>query len=657
MVQEDNFLCEAGARERALRLAMELGLSCGRLHQRFPLPPRRSLRSGLRVGFAPDLELRIGGEDRWYFHGFRFPARFFACVLTPWSGCSMLADMKKRHSNSPGYFQPLDFRCDFNLEPHNPFLSATSFPHVMQCKISDNYYNVPSRGVGHEQPEPDPDVIPDIAGAPPFARDLRAIADHHEAFTDLDSDGAFRIRTWYFHHQDQLVNFHPRTIELEEDWRRWENDIVGSWRDHLHADASIFFHLASPDPPRHYLQNPAFADIIITQGNEIPRRAVLITVNYHGVVATPHFYAVAVSLDPLVSGWSLAVAADALQWCSQASHDCAVWHGWANIPFDQNPQHAVLNGHTFVIGVSPRPAIEDVPVAPPHHQAEHDYIDETEPSDFEHAPDSSRASSTTPHDPERDLSVHVFRLGQPDAHCFVRWVAYRTILHDASIKLGVLRDSVTALHYMRSTPTGIQEDSEAAVILQSVTDVPAGSDEKLILLDSEIHFHPLASGLVVPPVTSRQVLKVWSTLHRSQILLLLGLHDYCELMTDRCLLHHDGQLWAAQDRSAHAMDHGAYIRVRIPPPFDEALDTEIAIAISRDFATPMHQGPSHVGGCRDEGEDRSSFFQISSCPGTICEARLAPGHCSCTAPGGTLQSRFPSSLRPRTSQPLRFWRF
>ena len=361
VVQEDNFLCEAGAREQALKLAMDLGIPDMHCH-RPQLPPsvprRQSHRSGLHVGFAPELELRIGDEDCGRFHGFSFPTSFFACGLTPWSGCQKIADMK-RQSNSSGSFSVLDVRSNSNPELHNPFLSAEQFPAIFQCKVSDNFYNVPSRGIEQDQPVPDPDVIPDIANAPPFARDLQTIADHHGVFTDLDSDGAFRIRTWYLHHHDLLVNFHSRIIELEEDWRRWEDDIVGAWRDHLQAGTSIFFHLASPDPPRDYMRSPAFADVIITQGNEVPRKANIVTVRYHGITATPHSYAVAVSVEPLVSGWGLTVAADALQWCSQPTHDCSIWHGWVNIPFDQTPNHVAQNGHTFVIGVSQRPATED----------------------------------------------------------------------------------------------------------------------------------------------------------------------------------------------------------------------------------------------------------------------------------------------------------
>ena len=87
----------------------------------------------------------------------------------------------------------------------------------------------------------------------------------HQAFSNPDGDGILRLRTWYIHHADQQTNFHSRTVELDEDWRRWENDIIGAWRTHLQAGASVFLHLVAPDPYRGYLTRETHGDIIITQ--------------------------------------------------------------------------------------------------------------------------------------------------------------------------------------------------------------------------------------------------------------------------------------------------------------------------------------------------------------------------------------------------------
>ena len=360
-------------------------------------------------------------------------------------------------------------------------------------------------------PEPSKDPIPNqiqtssrtLELAPPFAQDLRAIADHHEAFTDLDEDGTFYLRTWFINHHSLQVNFHPRTVELQEDWRRWERDILDSWRDHIQGAEAIYFHLVRPDPDRSYMRRPAHADVILTQGNEAPRRAGLTTVHYHGDRVTPHSYAVAISFDLQVSGWEIAGMADALQWCTAPGHTCATWHGWTPIPFSQDRVHVMQSGHSFVITVSMIPA-----------QSSTTPLTMTENLDFE-LEDQADLDVTSQHeeatqtaDPEHEIGVHVYRLHEPNGHCFVSWESYRTILLDVINCLQLQRNSITVLHYLRVPPVGIQQDIEESVIIQGVHDIPAGSNERLVLVDQEIHYHPLRSGRHVPPSTSRKVMKL-----------------------------------------------------------------------------------------------------------------------------------------------------
>ena len=92
---------------------------------------------------------------------------------------------------------------------------------------------------------------------------------------------------------------------------------------------------------------------------------------------------------------------------------------------------------------------------------------------------------------------------------------------------------------------------------------------------------------------------------------------YCELHADKCTVFENNIIWPAQDRSVHALTHGAYLRVIVPPPDDPTLDTEVAIAIARDFAHEDTE-PSFTtlltdcqGGARRHHEegDHSTFFQ------------------------------------------------
>ena len=122
-------------------------------------------------------------------------------------------------------------------------------------------------------------------------------------------------------------------------------------------------------------------------------------------------------------------------------------------------------------------------------------------------------------------------------------------------ELRLPRPEIRCFHTLRVTPIGVRHDAEEAVILQAVNDIPAGSNDKLVLIDIEIHFHPLPSGLVVPTAASRKVLRVNPTIHRNQILLQLGYYDYCQFLQNRCIMHTNHLHWAASDRTVHHIHH------------------------------------------------------------------------------------------------------
>jgi len=658
VMQEPDFCCEFGAREAAHRLAFEIELEGDHLispSHSSPSNPRTSRRPGLHVGFADTTELRLSFEDDWKFHAFSLPSHYFASGITPWSGCQKIAEMKQsrfhfcpwhdgglvrscepthaqehhRIASTPAdssrvkNFENEQFIPSFNfdktpsdssnltgrlsgmrqhfadnavVDPNEVTGDTSSHPGIIeQFKITDNYYDNPARRIQQEPEEPDPDVIPDIHEAPQFAQDLHAIAGRFAIYDDPDGDGILRLRTWYLHHQHMIVNFHSRTVELDEDWRRWSDDIIGSWRTHLHAGASIFFHLVHPDPYRGYLRQEVHCDVIITQGNELPRRAGLLTVHYQGEQTDPHTYAVASSLEMIVSGRRLVEAADADQWCLNSFHRCSVAFGWQHIPFDTQPIHQVQNGHAFIIMVTKARQEHDLSLsgqAESHGQntQEHDYEEAPHFGEFAQTPQSVRSASSLSSRPDLEVGVHVFRLGMPDDHCYVGWQDYRQILYDITRRVHAQRNEIVALHYLQAHPIGIHSENEKAVILQSIHDIPAASMEQLILLDLEIHYHALPSGLLVPPTVSRRVMRIHPPLHRSQMLLLTGLNDYCELHGDKCIIFENNLIWSSNDRTVHALTHGAYIRIQVPPPDDPLLDTESAIAISREFALESDRG-------------------------------------------------------------------
>ena len=100
-------------------------------------------------------------------------------------------------------------------------------------------------------------------------------------------------------------------------------------------------------------------------------------------------------------------------------------------------------------------------------------------------------------------------------------------------------------------------------------------------------------------------MRVIDQLHRRQFLLLAALDDYCELQSGRCMIFQNHNLWHEHDRTVHKIEHGDYIRIQVPPPDDPSLDTEVAIAMARDFGIDRTQL------CHAQGSS-ASFFQASA---------------------------------------------
>eukprot|EP00435_Cladocopium_sp_Y103_P012460 s1027_g3.t1 len=643
---DSEFTCEAAARERAMGLALELALQgsvhadeafcqCAPQDLRKPMPKR----TDLHVGFATDLEFFVGVDDDLRMHRVILPESSFACGLTAWSGCLRIAAMHVRQhvrvrdlhgrlchdfSGSQQMAAPLGkpdqyHEAPLSLRPltqehaeADPLsLKAVCISSVapIQFRRTDDWINPrPSDFPLEENPAeaPDPDVIPDPVNAPAFVHDLFQAADQHQAFTNMDDEGLLRIRTWYLHHAHHRRMTLSRTLEFYEDWRHWEPDILTSWRDFLQANEETEVTLVFPDPFRGYLRQTFHADLIISQGTWLPSLPGLVTIHYRGRQSAPYSWAVAASFNLRVSGFEIATAAGVLHWCQSPDHQCWLSFAGTAIPFDPTLRHRMRAGHSFVVTIEPssaaatgstgsRPFPTEASCSShaehdqvgPHQSTSPDYDDQNDlhddgpPSPDPPLPDDVSDSSLH----SNDKGVLIYGLHAPERHCFVTWTTYMSILDGIVHGLHLRKTDVRCFHHLSVQPLGLHSSGERAVILQMTADIDPGSPEKLILVDIEVHFHPSPSGLVVPTATSRRVMKVNPHLHREQILLLLDLSDYCQLQRQRCLLHKNNQLWDHRDRTVHDISHGDYVRVQVPPPDDQSLDTEVAISIAREFGT------------------------------------------------------------------------
>ena len=608
IIEEPNFVSPWEASFLALDLSFQLGTlgplaALGCCHNSFATrssrPGNSSAPSKRSVQFCDSVDLLLGLED---------DLTMFSTPVTHDELCSNRAkswgwffcpDVWEYNEDEDSYSPMRIFRSA--LDPlSQQAVSIRQLPPIRMLRATDAWHQpLPSdllqlRDVPEEE---DPDVIPDPVRAPQFVHDLFELAGFHRVFTDQDDFGILRIRTWYLHHSDERRCWHPRILEYEEDWRRWETDLGFAWRSHIRPNEEIQIHVVHPDPYRGYMSRPVHADVIISQGHWLPHYSTLITVHQLGRTHVPLSFAIACSLERRVSGVRLADEADVLSFCNQAHARCSISFGWNRIPFSMQPTHEVHAGDAFTIqaGLDEAGAVGThcadrstaASASADHHthanDVDYDMFDDGPPDAEE--PHSCEASHSDSSLHSNDLSLLVYRLHAPEAHGFTQGRGYTAILNAAIRACHIPRSLVRCQHALHVNPTSILPEHEEAVILQTIDAIAPGSDEKLVLVDIEIHLHPLRDGLVVPAAHSRKVMKVNPHLHREQLLLLNGLRDYCQLERDRCVVQCNQQLWLAHDKGVRDMQHGFYFRISVPPPSDTELDTEIAIGIAREFGT------------------------------------------------------------------------
>ena len=291
----------------------------------------------------------------------------------------------------------------------------------------------------------------------------------------------------------------------------------------------------------------------------------------------------------------------------------------------------VNHGHAFNINIIDAPTLSNIASSSTARTRKRQFADIEDASlmqqphedDFEATEEEGNALIAPARDDYDSSSLHsgdigllIFRLSAPDAHSFAPSTTYMAILEEAIRACRARRRDIRCFHYVPVTPTGVHMEAEEVIILQSVNDIAAGSDEKLVLLDLEIHFHPLRGGLLVPAAASRKVIKVNPTLHRDQLLLLTGLLEYCRLQNDRCVIFKNNILWAANDDRTHTMVHGMYLKIQVPPPQDPNVDTEIAIAIARDLADEEEPERTDVAAQCRQRSNALSLRQLGTGTGT-----------------------------------------
>ena len=133
------------------------------------------------------------------------------------------------------------------------------------------------------------------------------------------------------------------------------------------------------------------------------------------------------------------------------------------------------------------------------------------------------------------FNCHIYRLRHPPLHLFLRNAGGVHMLIELARHLQVVPASLLKSHAVHVQMVG-EAQTDWSYIVQSIADLPSASSDALVIVDVELHFHPLAGPVQPLPASTRRVCRVPQFLTRLAVLRYAGVSQYCHQQHDRCLV-------------------------------------------------------------------------------------------------------------------------
>ena len=434
---------------------------------------------------------------------------------------------------------------------------------------------------------------------PPFAQQMMINLPMEFLSNPVRIVQGFLVRTWYLHHVNIPRSLQARQVMLTGPPHLWRPHILTVWSDLLIPGEDITLDLVSPAPPRNWHETNIVFDLILAQGLYTGRVSGLTTISPTITEPSLRMYAIAVSFAADISGQDVITESDAQPHCNR--FDCLVFHAFAQLFIDFNPVHRMSNGDSFVIYLSQKqsPAspsgpllVESTDPAPEPLSGSGD-ADMTHDASHSHAatlPDNSLPGNDHHPDGPPQTSeykrVTIYRLDRPSISAWIRWGNFAHLLQDVMAQVQITPSEVVAVHRILVKPVG-ESSHETSLILQQIGDIPPGSAETRILLDTTFHQQgPVAQSSVVQHF-DRKVAKVPNPITRLGLLYIARVANYCETVRDACLVFSNHRLWNMQRQAPQQLLHGAYCRIHIPPARTHGAETCRAVSLVEDCCDPF----------------------------------------------------------------------
>ena len=397
-----------------------------------------------------------------------------------------------------------------------------------------------------------------------------------------------------------MRNADPRMIQIVGAQDTWTDQIRAAWNDLLIVDEPTAFTMPTPTPSRSPSEQFIALDIIISQGLQYPRYSGLVSVHRIDEDDGLAQYTIAASFGSQVSGIQIVDAALAHSVCDTSSgRACSIFFGWDLIPVDHHPGHRMRPGNSFMIQVPRDPHLASgQPAASaatssaviahglPDGQVEqhHDF---RPPGDDPEHPDDHPPSTPSSWHPGGSagpiFNCHIYRLRHPPLHLFLRNAGGVPMLTELARHLQVVPASLMQSHAVHVQMVG-ESRTTWSYIVQSIADLPSASSDALVIIDVELHFHPLPGPVQPLPASTRRVCRVPQYLTRVALLRYAGVSLYCQQQHDRCLVQFNNVAWPLSHRGPQLVRHGVYLRVTVPPP-DDGSNTLQAVHVVEQSAS------------------------------------------------------------------------
>ena len=257
------------------------------------------------------------------------------------------------------------------------------------------------------------------------------------------------------------------------------------------------------------------------------------------------------------------------------------------------------------------------PAGPDEHPSDPSQGEGADRSPSEPEPDDDFPGAPPANVPASKQNVLLLRMLHDSIWAVVSWDQYEQMMWEIAAHYSQSPRALLATHELAlrlpDAPDGV-----TALIVQFIHDLPPGSDYKLCVVDLEIHesVHQVAF-----PTWKRMVVPLPPRLSRILLLRILRVQVYCQVERDRCLVHHDLNLWNLQDLSYRRIQHGMYFRVTVPPSHLTSERTSCLLAtreqgIPDDGMDPLMARilgiPADTEESNPEEEDHTAHMQFSA---------------------------------------------